>query len=149
MRTRPPTGAEIAAAATKGRLEKRKSVTGHKNGKRVHFTGAAFDSMESIEDLETGQFVGVLETEAAGDESGLPPGTYNLHLARVEGKWRLFAEADGEVAGEAVRVEVERHPWGEHKAGPPRFREEGWCLVDICLISFWGFCLVGIRFGCF
>lgn len=149
MRAKPPTGSEMAAAARSGRLAKTKSVVGKKKGKSVRFTGAVLRRLQSVEQLEDGQFIGLLETETEGDESGLPPGKYNLHLASVNGRWRVFAEAEGKVAGEAVRVKVEKHGWGERKAGPPKFREQGWCLVDICLISVWGFCVLRIQLCCF
>jgi hypothetical protein len=44
---------------------------------------------------------------------------------------------------------VERYKWGAHKVGKPQFREKGWCLIDICFVSVWGHCLIGIKILCF
>ena len=149
MRKEKPTGKEIAEKAKKIKLDKEKFVHGKKNGKSVKFTGAELPTLNSEEELEEGQVIGVLENELEGDETGLPPGKYNLFLANVEGNWKVYAESGGEIKKEAARVKVEYHQWGKQKKEMPRFEPEGWCLFNVCLVSVWIFCLVSVGVLCF
>jgi hypothetical protein len=121
-RVSPPSGAEIASAARAAALDPGNAVTATILGKRFGFTpsGVAQRSGNGLE-----MFVGVLENGAAGDETGLPPGRYNILLAQVAGEWKGYAESGGQVAGKAVRTSVGAATTGRMR---PTFKEKGWCI---------------------
>jgi len=129
-----PTGAEIAQAAKATPLDEANRLTAQFQGKPITFTPAAANfSLGGAADLRAGRFVGVLHNEIAGDETGLPPGTYNLFVAQVGGKWRAFAESNGTVVREAIRVRFAKAEGAERK---PRFREKGWGIDGaICCVE--------------
>ena len=133
-------GKEIKEKAKKMKLDKTKIVHGVKNGKKVKFTGANLDHMKSMNDLEQGEVVGVLENELAGDETDLPPGKYNVFVKKVDGEWKAYAESDGTVVAEAARVTVEKRDKKDTGNRTPQFKSDGWC---ICAVCWWIFC-----FGC-
>ena len=64
-------------------------------------------------------------TEAAGDETGLPPGRYDLFAAQLADGWHVWAAADGQIVKEALRVKVEPHP-GRPADARQRFRAKVW-----------------------
>ena len=49
--------------------------------------------------MEDGQVIGVLETEAQGDETSLPPGKCNLFLAKEGNDCHTYAESGGRIVG--------------------------------------------------
>src|ERR687887_2680295 len=93
-------GEEIREKAKAARLDHGHAGKGEKGGKTATMTPAHLDHVRSREDLEQGEFIGVLETEIAGDRAGLRPGTYNMFIANVGGEWQGYAESDGEIAAE-------------------------------------------------
>ena len=121
-----PTGAEIALKARSARLDRANAGKGEFQGKPITFTPAL---LAPRADLAGGQVIGVLENEVTGDETGLPPGKYNVFAARLEDGWHVYAEANGEVVREALRVELVRRP-GQAAEKKPRIRAKGWG-VDI------------------
>ncbi len=149
MRKQKPEGEEIAQKAKKIKLDKNKFVHGKKKGKSVKFTGTEFPPLSSLEELEEGQVIGVLENEVEGDETDLPVGKHNLFLCNVNGNWKVYAESNGKITAEAARVKVERHYWGERKVEKPGFNPEGFCLINFCILGYWGICLISIGFICF
>ena len=121
-------GKEIAEKAKGAKLDKGRQATAMKGGKRVTFTPAELGKLKSEKDLEAGQVVGHLDTELPGDESGLPPGKYNLLLAKEGDKWVVHAESGGQVVGPAKDVKVGSRAWarGEGEAaGQAEVRREG------------------------
>ncbi len=121
-----PAGREIAEKAKAAKLDRGSATTGEKGGKRITITPAILDQLKNETELEDGQVIGLLETEAAGDETALAPGTYNLFLAKVGNKWHAYAESGGKIAAEAVRVNLEKT---DKPAGTkPEVITEGWCL---------------------
>jgi hypothetical protein len=133
QRTEEPKGREIAEMAKKMVRDEGKDVQGLAGDKVVRFLGAKTDHLKKEEDLEAGAVIGILENEATGDESGLPPGRYNICAAKVKGKWEVYAESGGEVKGKAARVTATRHK-PEDKASPKSaFHKKGWCIY-ICVI---------------
>ena len=74
-------------------------------------------------DSESG-FLGVLENGAIGDETGLPPGKYNLYFANVNGQIKGYAEANGRIVKEAIRATST--PAAANERGKPQFGEKGW-----------------------
>ena len=76
-------------------------------------------------ELEGGQIIGMLETEAPGDETGLPPGKYNVFAAKVGNDWHVYAESGGKIVVEAVHVRVEKS--NDRTPKKPEFHAEGWC----------------------
>lgn len=149
MRKEKPKGEEIAEKARKIKLDKEKSVQGQKQGKNVKFTQTELPPPTSMEELEEGQIIGVLENEIEGDETDLPVGKHNLFLCNVNGNWKVYAESNGKVTAEAARVKVERHYWGERKVKKPDFNPEGFCIFNFCILGWYGICLISIGFICF
>ncbi|MCI0433094.1 MAG: hypothetical protein L0271_05510 [Gemmatimonadetes bacterium] len=123
-RTSPPTGTEIAAAARTATLDQANAGTATLFSKPFKFTPARPAAGVY---LEAGAFLGVLENGAAGDETGLPPGKYNVYVAQVGGQWRGYAESGGQIVRQAIRVTATP---GQAGAGAkPTFTEKGWCFV--------------------
>ena len=143
-----PSGREIAEKAKSAKLRPDRVIHGQKNGKNVTFTAADLRNLKSPKELESGQVIGVLETETEGDESGLPPGKYNLYLKKMGNEWKVYAESGGTVVGQAARVEVKTHGKPASEV-VPGFKPEGWCLISICLIDCWFFCCLEVGFICF
>ncbi|GAG56185.1 unnamed protein product [marine sediment metagenome] len=93
------------------------------------------------------KIIDLLENELEGDETKLPPGKHNIFVAKINGEWQGYAESDGEIKAEAVRVSFKRHYFGDQKAEKPKFHPEGWC-VTICILRIWIFCVGEFKF-CF
>lgn len=148
MRNRAPSGRDIAEKAARIKFDARKDIHGEKNGKKVHLRGVDLSHVKSLDELEAGQIIGVLETELGGDETTLPPGKHNLFISKVEGAWRVHAESGGQIVSEAARVSVVEHTPSTREVLRPKFSQEGWCLIDICLLEIWGFCILRIGFIC-
>jgi hypothetical protein len=133
-------GKEIADKAKGAKLNKGREATAKKDGKRVTFTPADLGKLKSEKDLEGGQVVGHLDTELPGDESGLPPGKYNLLLAKEGGKWVVHAESGGQVAGTAKDVKVDKHGVGKGQKGKrpdkPKFGEKGWYWEETYVVYY-------------
>ena len=125
-RATPPTGAEIAASARAARLDTGNIGTATMFGKPFKFTPAQLPTKADKPDDGKGQFVGVLENGAIGDETGLPPGKYNLYVANVNGQLKGYAEANGRVVKEAIRVTSTPAAAGAKER--PRFNEKGWAV---------------------
>lgn len=136
-RRTPPTGAEIAAAAQAGKLDPANAGVGTFQGKSMKFTPAAAPVNVKLEDFGLGVFIGVLENGAAGDETRLPPGRYDIFAAKIGDAWHAYAEAGGTIVKEALRVRV------DNVAGTPArtkamFHPQGWsytvtwCLLHDC-----------------
>jgi hypothetical protein len=119
-----PTGNEIREKAKAAKLDHSRTGTGEKGGKKAKLTPARLDHVHTREDLEDGEVVGLLETEIPGDRAGLPPGTYNVFIANVGGDWHVYAEANGEIAAEAVSVTERKDTPKDMK---PKFSEGSFC----------------------
>ena len=121
-----PSGAEIAQKARLAVLDSANSATAEKNGKKIKFTPANLDQVKGETELEEGQALGLLENEAPGDETGLPPGKYNLFAAKVGNDWHVYAESGGNIVGEGIRVRVEKGKGSKKKA---EIRPEGFTMT--------------------
>ena len=119
-RNAPPTGAEIAAAARAATLDAANAGRAMLYGQRFVFTPARVSGSSAA---ESGAYLGVLENGAAGDETGLPPGKYNIFVAKVNTVWKAYAESDGRIVREAIRASAS----SANAGGRPRFAETGWC----------------------
>ena len=100
-----PTGKEIASVAKKYRELKQFKKTDVINGKKLSFTPVELIDSTGLGD---GFLLGVLENEAPGGETGLPPGRYNLFFNEINGKPHVYAEANGVIVKEASRVSVDK-----------------------------------------
>ncbi len=147
MRKEKPTGKEIAEKSKKIKLKKEEAIESEKKGKKIKFTPAETPPLNSIEEFEDGLIIGALENELEGDETKLPPGKHNIFVAKINGEWQGYAESDGEIKAEAVKVSFTRHYFGDQKAEKPKFHPEGWC-VTICILRIWIFCVGEFKF-CF
>lgn len=125
-RTTPPNGSEIAAAARAARLDPGNVGTATMFGKPFKFTPAQAPAKTDKPDAGKDGFLGVLENGAIGDETGLPPGKYNLYFANVNGQLKGYAEANGQIVKEAIRVTSTPAPDGAK--GRPQFIEKGWSI---------------------
>jgi len=123
-----PTGEEIANKAKAAKFDSANSTAGEKIGKKVKLTPAKLDHVKSEAELEGGQIIGMLETEAPGDETGLPPGKYNVFAAKVGNDWHVYAESGGKIVVEAVHVRAKNQNF-MRKGGAPG----GGC----CLLGGW------------
>jgi len=123
-RATPPNGSEIAAAARAARLDTGNVAIATMFGKPFKFTPAQVKTKADTPDDGKGDFLGVLENGAAGDETGLPPGKYNLFVANVNGQLKGYAEANGQIVKEAIRATST--PAQEGAKGRPQFNEKGW-----------------------
>lgn len=120
-------GKEIALKANRANFDKALSVTVKHQGKTITFTPATLPPMKSEKELESGQIIGQLYTQIKGDESNLPPGTYNLYLKKVGSDWHCYAEARSKVIGEAKRAVVEIiESKVDDKSEKPTFIPKGW-----------------------
>jgi hypothetical protein len=122
-----PTGKEIADKAKVAEIDQANATTGEIGAKKVKLTPAVPRPFKNEADLEDGQVIGLLETEASGDESPLAPGRYNLFLAKVDNTWHVYAESDGRIVGEAMQVNVEKTD--KPSDTKPEFRAKGWCFL--------------------
>lgn len=138
-----PTGKEIAEKRKTVKFDEEKAVKEIKEGKEIKFKPAKL-KLEKIEDLEEGQIIGELEHEFEEREGKLPPGKYNIYLAKVDEEWVSYAESDGKIKAETKKVKIEKHAWGEHKHEKPKFKFESVC-VGVCLVHFLIWCLVSVR----
>ena len=125
-RATAPNGAEIAAAARAARLDTGNVATATMFGKPFKFTPAQVPSKADKADEGKGGFLGVLENGAVGDETGLPPGKYNLYVANVNGQLKGYAEANGQIVKEAIRDTSTPAPEGAK--GRPQFNQKGWTI---------------------
>ena len=125
-RATPPNGSEIATAARATRLDTGSAATATMFGKPFKFTPAQLQSKADKPDDGKGDFLGVLENGAVGDETGLPPGKYNLFIANVNGQFKGYAEANGQIVKEAIRASST--PATEGVKGRPQFIEKGWSV---------------------
>jgi hypothetical protein len=117
-----PTGAEIAQKARSAKFNHANSGGGTFQGKAMKLTPATLTGV-SLDQLKAGQVVGQLDAGAAGDETGLPPGRYNLYMAYVDGQWRAYAESGGRIASPAILTEL-----STSSGKAPQFVEKGWCF---------------------
>lgn len=122
-RATAPNGSEIAAAARAARLDTGNAATATMFGKPFKFTPAQPPAKADKTDGGTGGFLGVLENGAIGDETGLPPGKYNLYFANVNGQLKGYAEANGQIVKEAIRATST-----EGAKGRSQFNERGWSV---------------------
>ena len=122
-----PSGSEIAAAARAARLDTGNVATATMFGKPFKFTPAHVRTKTDPPTEGKGLFLGVLENGAVGDETGLPPGKYNLYFANVNGKPTGYAEANGQIVREAIRATSTAAPEGAK--GRPQFSEKGWSIL--------------------
>ncbi len=149
-RKEKPTGKEIADKAKAAKLDNANATVGEKGAKKIKLTPADLSQVKSQAEFEDGQVLGVLETEATGDETPLSPGKYNLCLAKVGNDWHIYAESGGNVAAEALRVRVEaaREKPASKK---PEFHPQGWCwgFWYICGWNIWTGPQWCYAWGCF
>ena len=127
IRLGAPAGTYIAGRLKGADLDGRRAVTDEHEGKKITFTPARVT--ESLDEAAQGHVLGVLETELDGGETGLPAGRYTIFAKSVGGEWEAFAEVDGSVAKQALRVTAADTKDDGGKGAKPEFStsEGGWC----------------------
>ncbi len=143
MRKDKPNGTEIAEKAKGIRLQEDRALQAKKDGKNIKFVPSDLGRVKSLDEFENGQVMGVLDTEAEGDETGLPPGKYNIFLSNIDGKWQAFAESGGKIAAASARVDINHHKMEERKTTKTTFNQTGWCFC-VCIVSFWFICIISV-----
>ncbi|SRR5713226_4641990 len=98
-----PTGTDIAQKAAKAQLASANTVSAQKEGKKIKFTPIDFDAIQTVDDLD-GKVVGVLETALPGES--LPPGKYDLFLAKSGNDWHVYAESGGTIVQDTTHVQI-------------------------------------------
>jgi hypothetical protein len=135
----PPSGKQIAEKAKATAFDRANSTTGEVGGKKVKLVPADLTKGKKKTDIEgamkEGQVIGLLETEAEGDETGLPPGEYHLFAIDEGGEIKVYAERDGKVVKEAVRVKKSKR---DNPSKKPRFQGKGWC-IEVPIFWFFGY----------
>ena len=154
MATKVPTGLEIAEKSKNIRLyeDSRLHPEPADRETKVTFIPAKLHQFESLQEIEEGQVLGVLETDLEGDETNLPKGKYNIYLTKVDGDWQAYAEAHGKIAAKAARVSLQKHYLYECEMTKPTFHSKGWCFT-YCLVGYcvgWGpfkkcWCLYSVK----
>ncbi len=140
---------EIKLKAQTLKLDETRTTIGEKDGKRVKIIPANLDHVKTVEDLERGQIIGVVENEIEGDETGLPKGSHMVYVKKVDGQLKAFAECSGKITVEAASVKIEEKEKSKIKNHKPIFNPEGWCAsihmkliverewVDVYMIVCW------------
>jgi hypothetical protein len=93
-----PNGGEIAIKAKEVKFDSSNIATAKVDGKTLSVTPVDFGERKVTEEnLANGQVIGLLRTELQGKKRFLPPGMYNLYVAKVKDRWYLYAEAGGKI----------------------------------------------------
>ena len=136
-----PNGNEIRAKAAAVSLDKARAFSGKIPGGAVSFTPARLDNIKSPDEFEQGFVIGLMESTAVGDETKLPPGKYNIYVSKEGGTWKAYAENNGKVVAEAIRVTVEEHSLWDRASPEGRVNPDGWCIY-VCWASLFGWCVL-------
>lgn len=127
IRLGAPAGTYIAARLRAAELDEGRAVNAEHEDKKIKFTPAR--ATDDPDEAAQGHVVGVLETEIDGGETGLPAGRYTVFAKNVGGEWEAFAEVDGAVVKQALRVTATDVDDDVSKTMKPKFEasEGGWC----------------------
>jgi len=130
VRLGAPAAAYVASRLEAAEIDDRRAVSHEQDGKKITFSPARV--VEDRDEAAQGHILGVLDTEIEGGETGLPPGRYTIFAKNVGGEWEAFAEANGSIAKQALRVTSEsvEPPADWDGKVKPKFsatEEGGWC----------------------
>jgi hypothetical protein len=127
VRLGAPAGTYIADRLRDAELDDDRTATAEHDGKKIRMTPAR--ATEDPDEAAQGHVVGVLETDIDGGETGLPAGRYTIFAKNVGGEWEAFAEVDGAVAKQALRVTATDLDADVSKTMKPKFEasDGGWC----------------------
>lgn len=126
---------EIEAKVKKSKMDDSRVLNAVDKGKNITFTSAKLDHLKSLQELEQGEVIGVLQNDLPGDESKLPPGKYHIYVKNVDGHWKAYANANGKTAAESARVTVEEKNKKDITDFTPQFRPEGFCICDYACVQ--------------
>ena len=118
-----PSPEQVLSAMRGVTFDEKAVTTGEIGGKKIRIIQTTSNSTP----IGKGSIVARLETDAAGDETKLPPGNYDIFLM-FDGRWRAFATANGKVVAEAAKVTVIDEPFVASKA----FNAKGWSVSIKC-----------------
>ncbi len=127
VRLGAPAGTYISARLNDAELDEDRAASAEHEGKKIRLTPAR--ATEDPDEAALGHVIGILETEIDGGETGLPAGRYTIFAKNVGGEWEAFAEVDGAVAKQALRVTATDVDADISKTMKPKFEasEGGWC----------------------
>ena len=127
IRLGAPTGTYISERLKGAEIDEDRGATTEHEGKKIRMTPAR--ATDDPDEAAQGHVIGVLETEIDGGETGLPAGRYTIFAHNVGGEWEAFAEVDGIVAKQALRVSATDVDADISKTLKPKFEasEGGWC----------------------
>lgn len=127
IRLGAPAGSYISQRLKDAELDEGREGTAEHEGKRIRLTPAK--ATDDPDEAALGHVVGVLETDIEGGETGLPVGRYTIFAHNVGGEWEAFAEVDGSVVKQALRVTATDVDADISKTMKPKFEasEGGWC----------------------
>jgi hypothetical protein len=130
IRLGAPPGTYIAARLNDAELKGGRAADAEHDGKKLRFTPA--EATDNPDEAAQGHVLGVLETEIDGGETGLPAGRYTIFAKNVGGEWEAFAELDGAVVKQALRVTATDVDEDASKMMKPKFEasEGGWCWTS-------------------
>ena len=109
---------DVKAKAVK--LDTKHAKSAQINGKKFNLIPADFSSIKSLDDIKAGVVLGQLDTEAStAEDVSLPPGKYDLYLAREGGVWKAWATKNGKIVELPSRwksVPIRRPTWSRSSA---------------------------------
>ena len=125
-----PPASYVSARLLAAEMDDDHAVTREHEGKKITFIPARVTP--DRDEAAHGHILGVLETEVAGGETGLPPGRYTIFAKSVGGEWEAFADADRSIAKQALTVSAKdvEVPADWDGVVKPKFsvtEEGGWC----------------------
>lgn len=141
MRQQKPTGQEIIEKSKERKLDSENSFEAERKGKKVKFTPVEMPTINTFEEIEGGQMIGVLEYDLETEK--LPKGKYNVFIAKVNENWEGYLETGGKIIKEAHKVSIGRHYFGERKVKKPKFK-----FIEGSLTLCFRVCLVRVLFWC-
>lgn len=127
IRLGAPAGTYISERLKGAEIDDGRAATAEHEGKKIRMTPAR--ATDDPDEAAQGHVIGVLETEIDGGETGLPAGRYTIFAKNVGGEWEAFAEVDGSVAKQALRVTATDVDEDVSRTMKPKFEasEGGWC----------------------
>lgn len=117
-----PTSKEVSERSKGATFDSANAATAEHNGKKFKFTPAKQGKNMKQTDVEDGCIVGVVENGFT--DISMPPGIYNIYMAKVANQWKAYAVQDGtgNIVAEAKNVSENK---GSGPGKPKAWRGSG------------------------